>query len=119
MTKKDRDLVNLIIERPKTPPAQIRDKQVIENPRRAIIQPWIVTVDPTNVYQQPQYSFATETVGYVQPQQQTLSYPQVYPQVASKPLYQTPLMYTYPSSRYPSYFAHTAGFPTPYGARIF
>ena len=52
--KPHQDVVNLIIERPKTPPAQFRDKQILGKPRRPIIQPRIVSVESRNVYQYPE-----------------------------------------------------------------
>ena len=200
VVKPQRDVVNLVIERPRTPPAQIKDKTVVGKSRRPLIQPKIVSVQPrfqqiqypyqyalpapptsSYAYQQPQVqpvTTATSTMtsqpqisqsrmsqvsqaqmptqstssqksrgylvapvqyedyvqqqptsyvqvpaqpltpSYVQ-QEQTLSYTQVAPQPVTTTVMPAGIPYAYAAPSYPSYFAHTAGFPTPYGARVF
>lgn len=52
IVKPQRDTINLIIERPATPPVQYKDKTVYGKTRRPIINPKIVSVAPRHMYQQ-------------------------------------------------------------------
>lgn len=52
IVKPQRDMINLVIERPATPPVQYRDKTVYGKSRRPIINPKVVTVQPRNMYPQ-------------------------------------------------------------------
>ena len=54
IVKPQRDTVNLIIERPATPPVQYKDKTVYGKQRRPLINPKIVTVAPRQLYSQQQ-----------------------------------------------------------------
>jgi len=52
IVKPQRDTINLIIERPNTPPVQYRDKMIYGKSRRPIINPKIVSVQSGNHYPQ-------------------------------------------------------------------
>lgn len=52
IVKPQRDMINLVIERPATPPVQYRDKTVYGKSRRPIINPKVVTVQPRSMYPQ-------------------------------------------------------------------
>ena len=56
VVKPQRDVVNLIIERPCTPPAQYRDRTIMGKQRKPVINPFIVRVQgrPQCQQQQPQ-----------------------------------------------------------------
>jgi len=58
IVKPQRDLINLVIERPATPPVQYRDRTVYGKSRRPIINPKVVTVQPRNVCAQVEGSAA-------------------------------------------------------------
>jgi hypothetical protein len=50
IVRPQRDTINLIIERPSTPPAQYKDRTIYGKMRRPIINPKIVNVTPGNYY---------------------------------------------------------------------
>ncbi len=52
IVKPQRDTINLIIERPSTPPVQYKDKMIYGKSRRPIINPKIVSVQPSHYYPQ-------------------------------------------------------------------
>lgn len=52
IVKPQRDTINLIIERPNTPPVQYKDKMIYGKSRRPIINPKIVSVQPSHYYPQ-------------------------------------------------------------------
>lgn len=52
IVKPQRDTINLVIERPRTPPAQFKDRTIYGKSRRPIINPKIVSVQPQNYYPQ-------------------------------------------------------------------
>lgn len=52
IVKPQRDTINLIIERPCTPPVQYKDKTIYGKSRRPIINPKIVSVQPGHYYPQ-------------------------------------------------------------------
>ena len=58
IVKPQRDMINLVIERPATPPVQYRDRTVYGKSRRPIINPKVVTVQPRNVCAQVEGSAA-------------------------------------------------------------
>jgi hypothetical protein len=69
IVKPQRDTINLVIERPTTPPCLYRDKTVYGKSRRPIINPKVVTVHPTNYPQiEPSYQQQVE---------QSQAYPQI------------------------------------------
>lgn len=74
IVKPQRDVVNLVIERPGTPPAQYRDRTIMGKQRRPLINPRIVRVaarSQITQYQTPQNSY-----NYSQCQQQVPQYTQ-------------------------------------------
>lgn len=77
VVKPQRDVVNLIIERPCTPPAQFRDRTVIGKQRKPVIHPMIVRVPGRPAIQgQPQQQ---------QQQQQPICYPSQFVQALPAP----------------------------------
>lgn len=97
IVKPQRDMINLVIERPATPPVQYRDKTVYGKSRRPIINPKIVTVQPRNMFPQIEgsCSYQQQTFQPIQnysqmdqPQQQTQGYliaPVRYDELQQKP----------------------------------
>jgi hypothetical protein len=85
--KQPRDIINLIIERPCTPPALYKDSTIVDRPKRPIINPRIYRVPPRTPFQ-------------LQYQQQTpnVQYPQALPYIPQQPQYTTQYTtaYTYP-----------------------
>lgn len=55
VVKPQRDVINLVIERPGTPPAQYKDRTVMGKQRRPLIHPRIVRVPARSQFQQLQY----------------------------------------------------------------
>lgn len=74
IVKPERDTVNLIIERPMTPPVQYKDKTVYGKSRRPMVNPKIVPVASRHYYQQLEnYPYQQYQQMYMQP-----AYQQVY-----------------------------------------
>jgi len=75
IVKPQRDTVNLIIERPATPPVQYKDKTVYGKQRRPLINPKIVTVAPRHMYpQQIEQAPTDQPMMLMQQQQPTRTY---------------------------------------------
>jgi len=85
--KQPRDIINLIIERPCTPPALYKDSTIVDRPKRPIINPRVYRVPPRTPYQ----------LQYQQPAP-TVQYPQALPYIPQQPQYTTQYTtaYTYP-----------------------
>lgn len=83
IVKPERDTVNLIIERPMTPPIQYKDKTVYGKSRRPLVNPKIIPVASRQYYQQ------LENYPYHQYQQMYLqNYQQAYQNIQSAEDYQ-------------------------------
>jgi hypothetical protein len=85
IVKPQRDVVNLVIERPGTPPAQYKDRTVMGKQRRPLINPRIIRVAPrqNSLSGYYQYPFQQQQ----QQQQQQQYYPGYYQQ-QQQPQYQ-------------------------------
>jgi hypothetical protein len=79
IVKPQRDVVNLVIERPGTPPAQYKDRTVMGKQRRPLINPRIIRVAPRTPTFSPQPP---------QQQQQQLQYQASYQAASATPQFQ-------------------------------
>lgn len=82
IVKPQRDVVNLVIERPGTPPAQYKDRTVMGKQRRPLINPRIIRVAPRQNSLSGYYQYP-----FQQQQQQQQYYPAYYQQ-QQQPQYQ-------------------------------
>ena len=119
VVKHQRDVINLVIERPSTPPPQIKTRTIYARPRKAIINSQVVRVAPRGQApdQQQISGFQQDNTQYVQPSQPAQPAQLVHPvqssdnagavQSSNRSVISNNGVYQY----YPQYGGYSTGYP--------